>query len=55
MLRINALTTKIAIKTYFPKEEIRGEIAGLSILVVICLFVVFNEKNKKIVKDREEE
>lgn len=43
------------IKTYFPKEEITGEIAGLSVLVVICLFVVFNEKNKKIVKDREEE
>lgn len=43
------------LRTYFPKEEITGGIVGFAFSVMICLFVVFNEKNKKKVKDREEE
>lgn len=44
-----------ALRTFFPKEEITGGITGFAFLSVICLFVVFNEKNKKKIRDREEE
>lgn len=43
------------VKVFIPKEEITGSILGFTLLLIICLFVVFNEKNKKKVKDREEE
>ena len=43
------------LKTYFPKEEVTGGIVGFTFLLIICLFVVFNEKNKKEIKNREEE
>lgn len=43
------------IRAYFPKEKLTGEIIVFDVLLMICLFVVFNEKNKKKIKDREEE
>lgn len=43
------------VKVFIPKEEITGSILGFTLLLIICLFVVFNEKNKKKIKDREEE
>ena len=44
-----------SIRAYFPKEKLTGEIIVFDVLLMICLFVVFNEKNKKKIKDREEE
>ena len=43
------------VKVFIPKEEITGSILGFTLLFIICLFIVFNEKNKKKIKDREEE
>lgn len=43
------------VKVFIPKEEITGSIAGFTLLLIICLFVGFNENNKKKIKDREEE
>lgn len=43
------------IRAFFPKEEITGSIAFFSAMLIIGLFVVFNEKNKKEIKKREEE
>ncbi len=43
------------VKVFIPKEEITGSILGFTLLLIICLFVVFNENNKKKIKDREEE
>ena len=43
------------INAFFPKEEITGNIVGFTFVIIICIFVVFNEKNKKKIKDREEE
>ena len=43
------------VKVFIPKEEITGSIAGFTLLLIICLFVGFNENNKKRIKDREEE
>ena len=42
------------VKVFIPKEEITGSIAGFTLLLIICLFVGFND-NKKKIKDREEE
>ena len=43
------------VKVFIPKEEITGSITGFTLLLIICLFVSFNENNKKKIKDREEE
>lgn len=43
------------VRAYFPKEEITGSITGFTFILMICLFVVFNENNKKKIKKREEE
>ncbi|MGP1432974.1 MAG: type II secretion system F family protein [Catonella sp.] len=43
------------VRAFFPKKEITGSIAGFAIVLIICLFVVFNEDNKKKIKEREEE
>ena len=43
------------VKVFITKEEITGSIAGFTLLLIICLFVGFNENNKKKIKDREEE
>lgn len=43
------------VKVFIPKEEITGSIAGFTLLLIICLFIGFNENNKKRIKDREEE
>ena len=42
------------VKVFIPKEEITGSITGFTLLLIICLFVSFNENNKKKIKDREE-
>ena len=43
------------VKVFIPKEEITGSVTGFTLLLIICLFVSFNENNKKKIKDREEE
>lgn len=43
------------VRAYFPKEEITGNLVGFALAAIICLFVVFNENNKRKIKDREEE
>ena len=43
------------VRAYFPKEEITGNLVGFALATIICLFVVFNENNKRKIKDREEE
>ena len=43
------------VRAFFPKKEIKGSITGCAFLIIICLFVVFNDKNKKKIKAREEE
>lgn len=43
------------VKVFIPKEEITGSVVGFTLLLIICLFVGFNENNKKKIKDREEE
>ena len=43
------------VRAYFPKEEITGNLVGFVLATIICLFVVFNENNKRKIKDREEE
>ena len=42
-------------RAYFPKEEITGNLVGFALAAIICLFVVFNENNKRKIRDREEE
>lgn len=43
------------VRAYFPKEEITGNLVGFALAAIICLFVVFNENNKRKIRDREEE
>ena len=43
------------VRAYFPKEERTGNLVGFALATIICLFVVFNENNKRKIKDREEE
>lgn len=43
------------VKIFIPKEELTGSIVGFTLLLIISLFVGFNENNKKKIKDREEE
>ena len=43
------------VRAYFPKEEITGNLVGFALATIICLFVVFNENNKRKIRDREEE
>ena len=43
------------VRAYFPKEGITGNLVGFALATIICLFVVFNENNKRKIRDREEE
>lgn len=43
------------VRAYFPKKEITGNLVGFALAAIICLFVVFNENNKRKIRDREEE
>lgn len=43
------------VNSYIPRTEITGSIAGFALASLICLFVVFNENNKRKIKEREEE
>ena len=43
------------VRAFLPKEEITGNILGLTIATIICLFAVFNENNKRKIREREEE
>ena len=43
------------VRAYFPKEEITGNLVGFALAAIICLLVVFNENNKRKIRDREEE
>lgn len=43
------------IRAFFPKEEITGNIVGIALATIICLFAVFNENNKRRIREREEE